>query len=379
MCARASCWPTHEQELLLKASLLRGDGAIAAWHDWKSIVHIDDLDPGSFRMLPLLYQNLKEHGIEEPVMDRCKEVYRLTWSQNQLLFHGVATLLCSLHDAGIRTMVLKGAALVVQYYQDYGLRPMVDFDILVPTKQAIEAMNVLVVERGWKPKRRSLEDFAETSFSVWHAEEFKDAAGRAVDLHWHMLLECCYPGADDDFWENAVPILVSDVATCAPSPTDQLLHLCAHGAKYRPVPQFRWVADAVAILSAPETEIDWARLVAQAEKRRLILPLRNALQYLWNLLGVPVPSATLAALHDAPVSRIERIEYRTVTHSLGRLGKLPTIWTRYARYSQGAKSGSLQPKLLGFLRYLQYFWNMEHMGQVLRRVVSRGWQKVRES
>lgn len=378
MCARANCWPTHEQELLLRASLLQGDGAIAAWHEWKSVTNIDDLDPGSFRMLPQLYRNLREHGIKEPVMDRFKEVYRLTWSQNQLLFHHAATLLRSLHDADIRTMVLKGAALVLQYYRDYGLRPMVDFDILVPTEQAMVAMNVLV-GRSWKPRWRSLEDFTETSFSVWHAEEFKDATGRAVDLHWHMLLECCYPGADDDFWQNAVPIAVSDVATCAPSPTDHLLHMCTHGAKYRPVPQFRWIADAMAILSAPETEIDWARLVAQAEKRRLILPLRNALQYLRDLLDVPVPSAILAALHDAPVSTIERMEYQTVTHSFGRLGKLPTIWTRYARYSHGAKSGNLQPRLLGFLRYLQCFWNMEHWGHVLRRVVSRGWQKVRES
>ena len=51
-------WPTHEQELLLKAVLLQGEGSIAAWKSWADAIDFDQLDAGSQRLLPLLYRNL---------------------------------------------------------------------------------------------------------------------------------------------------------------------------------------------------------------------------------------------------------------------------------------------------------------------------------
>ena len=69
------CWPTWEQESLLKAALLQGEEAIKAWHKWKSRVDVDQLDPGSLRLLPLLYRNLRTHGVEDPLMNRFKGIY----------------------------------------------------------------------------------------------------------------------------------------------------------------------------------------------------------------------------------------------------------------------------------------------------------------
>jgi hypothetical protein len=339
---------------------------------------LDNLDPGSFRLLPLLYRNLREHGVQEPEMERFKEVYHLTWSQNQLRFHRMAALLRSMHEAGIRTMVLKGAALVLHYYRDPGLRPMVDFDLLVPTQQALAAVDLLAGQ-GWQPIRRALTSLTEASLSMWHGEGFQEQGGQALDLHWHMLVECCYPGADDDFWADARPLDVSGVPTCAPGPADHLLHVCAHGAKYRALPQFRWVADAMAILGRPEAEIDWARLVAQATDRRLILPLRYTLHYLYDTLDAPIPPATLEALYREPVSAVERLEYRAATRPPGSLGKLPILWTRYARYRRGAKRERLRPRFIGFPRYLQGYWELENLGQLLAGVVSRGMDRINET
>ena len=44
-------WPTSQQELLLRAALLPGKEAIDAWREWKSGVDVDQLDPGSLRLL----------------------------------------------------------------------------------------------------------------------------------------------------------------------------------------------------------------------------------------------------------------------------------------------------------------------------------------
>ena len=50
-----NCWPSRQQELLLKASLLRGKEALSAWEEWRSDVDIEQVDVASHRLLPLLY------------------------------------------------------------------------------------------------------------------------------------------------------------------------------------------------------------------------------------------------------------------------------------------------------------------------------------
>ena len=137
------CWPTWQQELLLQAALMRGPNAIGAWNRWRSGVDIETLDPESLRLLPQLYDTLRRQGVSDPALGRLKDAYRRTWYENQLLFHALSGLLRSLHEAGIQTVLLKGAALVSQYYRDYGLRPMHDLDILIPAGQSSQALRLL--------------------------------------------------------------------------------------------------------------------------------------------------------------------------------------------------------------------------------------------
>ena len=61
--------PTKEQELLLKAALLKGEEAIKAWHEWKTCVDIEFIDHGSNRLLPLLYFNLVQNDINDPIIN----------------------------------------------------------------------------------------------------------------------------------------------------------------------------------------------------------------------------------------------------------------------------------------------------------------------
>ena len=90
---------------------------------------------GSFRLLPLLYINLQKQGVDDPVMGKLKGIYRQAWSKNQTLFHEMAGVIAHLQDAGIKTMLLKGASLSLLYYKNNGARPMADIDVLVPLKQ----------------------------------------------------------------------------------------------------------------------------------------------------------------------------------------------------------------------------------------------------
>lgn len=368
---KGGCWPTWEQELLLRAVLLQGKDAIQAWEKWKSSTDIDQLDVGSHRLIPLLYRNLHNQGIEDPFMGKFKGVYRRTWYENQLLFHNISTLLRSFHDAGIETMLLKGAALVLLHYKDYGVRPMADLDVLVHPEQALTAVN-LMGKLGWKKAGT----FIETHVIVAHGRMFRDSDGRDIDLHWYVLPECCYPHADDDFWDGAVSVRLHEVPTRALNPTDHLLHICVHGAQWNSVPTIRWVADAMMILNTSQHEIDWNRLLVQVQRRSLILPLRETLTYLRDVFSAPIPAAILSGIQNIPVSKMERVEYKYKTQSYQQkpLGALPVHWFYYLRSANNTNS---RYKLLGFIKYLQYLWGAESLWQLPLYAISMTIRRIR--
>ena len=124
--ALEALWPTPMQLLLLKAAVLPGRRGVEAWQEWRSRNDLveAEIDHGSFRLLPLVYRNLASQNVREPHLPRLKGIYRYWWCSNQDLFYRASRLLAHLHDAGVRTMVLKGAAISLLYYDDALLAPL---------------------------------------------------------------------------------------------------------------------------------------------------------------------------------------------------------------------------------------------------------------
>jgi len=352
--------------MLLKAALLTGNQALDAWQRWKLMVDIDRLDQGSHRLLPKLYHNLKAELPGDPLMGRLKGVYRQTWYKNQLLFHHTATVLHSLHQASIETITLKGAALVVVNYQDEGLRHMDDFDVLVRPEQALIAMQVLK-DSGWQSDYQS----PDALLTYEHAAEFRDSAKRKIDLHWRAIWEGRRSISEDDFWEAAVKIKVAGVETLALYPSDQLLHVCVHGANWNVVPPLRWVADAMTIIQS-SSPVDWGRLVEQAEKRELTLLMHETLAYLQGLLGAPVPSVVLQSLRATPFSYREKLFFQTRTSSHIALRRLPVLWHWYESFRLASTDDSTTRRLVHLLKYFQSLWHLEHFWQVPLHIAYKG-------
>ena len=87
-------FPTREQELLLRAALLQGEPALQAWQDCKAQVNLEqELDMGSYRLMPLLYRNLRTLGVDDPLMGKLRGIYGREWYKNQMLFRAMAEVL----------------------------------------------------------------------------------------------------------------------------------------------------------------------------------------------------------------------------------------------------------------------------------------------
>jgi hypothetical protein len=83
--------PTVDQEWLLLASLLAGPGVTDAWNEVRSRQNLDDIDIGWQRLIPLLYRNIRRHGIDNP----CSHVAHRT-RHGRYQEHGVRPLVLHL-------------------------------------------------------------------------------------------------------------------------------------------------------------------------------------------------------------------------------------------------------------------------------------------
>jgi hypothetical protein len=367
---------TREQELLLRAALLAGPAALDAWEQWKANTDFGDyLDNGSFRLLPLLYKNLRRHGVTDPFMHKLKGIYRLAWYKNQTRFRDIEEVLRTFHEAGIQTMLLKGAALTLLHYKDNGVRPMVDVDILVSSAKArLDAE--LLTKSGWTPTTKPLEAHLRYRHSLLFTDKFR----RDVDLHWHVLSECCQKDADKDFWKDAVSISIDNVPTYALNPTDTLLHVIIQGVKWNPEPSIRWIADAMTVLNSANSEIDWLRLINQAQKRRVGFPLKMGLKFLHDTFHLCIPRTIMNDVNNIPVSFLERIEsrYHTSDREIREnalLGGFPICLVEYLRKANGI--GAFRA-VVELPKYLQYRLQTKHIRGLVFSLMSKSLRGIRK-
>ena len=273
------------------------------------------IDDGSARILPLLKPRVALLPPDDALLPLIVGYYRRSLYHGRMLRARAATLLALFARAGIETMVSKGGVLGAAYYEDLGLRPMNDFDVLVPRERALDAVRVLL-GAGWT----GTQPMAEMLPDAYHSACFQSPDRLDFDLHWHLLPEACFAGADTPAWQAAERYTVDDVTTHAPCATDLLVVVCAHAAHWSPVSPARWVADALVILRRASDRIDWARIAMLAQRWHVVPHMSDTLSYLAQRWGADVPRPLLNELRQAAVGRIDRRAYALLGSMPGKPG-----------------------------------------------------------
>ncbi|MEO7119246.1 MAG: nucleotidyltransferase family protein [Candidatus Limnocylindrales bacterium] len=353
-------FPDSHQRAVLRAALMPAPAALTSWR-----VACPDLDPATAmpvvqRLLPLLARNLRANGLDDARLDAMDAITDETRARNDHLFEHGAALMAAMERAGIPTVLLKGAALVVDGYGDTGLRPMSDLDFLVPTEAVDDALPVLAAE-GWTPRYRVTGGLRRVSHDV----HIGAADGCQADLHWHVFHD--FAGADDDaeLWARTRPGSLAGFPTRMLSREDQLLHVIVHGLRWVRTPGIRWVADAMTLLQTGP--LAWERVIDQATRRRFTYRTSLGLRYLRTHLDAAVPEAVVERLVGTPITPLERLEYAVSGRPLGPAARLPGYWCHFVRTSE--RRGPLGA--LGFAGYLASAWELPADEGIATAVVGR--------
>jgi hypothetical protein len=366
---RSVLWPSAEQELLLKAAIGPEAAARDAFLAWKRVVDLDaEVDPGTYGLLPLLYDRLRHLGVDDPLMARLKGIYRRSWYETHSLLHAVRPVVATLEAQGIPTLLLKGVPLALTWYRAIGQRSMADLDLTVHPEQARAAIRV-VTGLGWVRDPRASDD----ALDYRHSMLFRNHNGFELDLHWHIMFEACSAAADAAFWGRAEPLDLRGVATRRLGAADMLLHTVIHGLRANPWPPIRWIPDALAVLNRDAAALDWDAMLAFARDHRLTHRLGLGLRTLADRYGAPVPAPLLLALRAERTSLLERIENTVVLGDTGRLfdNAVTKQWVIFADYCRVAPRRDPVGFTAGFSHYLRYRWNLRGRREIVP-VVLRG-------
>ena len=357
------------------ATLQAAAGKVRSWKRVLKVAHQNGL-------APLLASNgrgtaVDAAGIPQWVVQDLEQRRLVCLARSaQVVFH-LAPLLKDLHEAGVATMVLKGALLAETLYADPGARSFFDVDLLVNPEDVPRAHQVL--ERHLYSAIRPV-DLSRPPQVGGYLNSIlyggRKEKSPLIHLHWH-LVNTSMPSDDFVFqvgmaqlWAEAEKLELWDVPVLAPEPHHLLIQLSQHAydGGFKKLTRLVDVAWACPVDANPAF---WERVLQVAHDWGLATPCYCSL-FLCRGLGLaPVPAEIVARLRPAGRHRLaDRILRGTLrrpglqswdkllylAHRPGLAGKLrfvagtlcPPMAEVEAIYGQAP--GSL--RALGYLRYV---------------------------
>ncbi len=354
---KLNCWPSEDQELLLKAALLKSPQAIIAWSNYLATHDLDHIEHACIHLLPLVYMNIHQNHV-------CKSVYRYWWASNHLFLNRLKLLLQTLFEQNIEPCLLKGAALMLCCYFSPGGRVIGDIDILINKSQVRKTIECLLF-LGWKPcfEMENLEDY----MKIKHGCHFKNQHNQCIDLHWLLSLRHVTNTALAQVSYKTVRHFTEKlgrevVMLC---PEDQLLHIFMHGIAENEQPLIRWVPDATFILRH-HPGFDWDYFFQQTKKAKVSCIVRPALRYLHEKKFIVLPKIAQKALVNLKDPWRE-IFYVSLSGSK-IIYTIAFVHLTWKEYRQKTAPCSWVMALLRLPKYLSQRWRCENKVDFLKKL-----------
>ena len=223
------------------------------------------------------------------------------WFRHLLGAGELRAWLAAFEGVAIPVIPLKGPLLAEALYDDPGLRPFTDLDLLVRTRDVPRAVGLLAT-RGY----RALEHERPIAYELAHATAacFVPAGSATtslpVDLHWGLVgfPAGATPRALDteEVWTRAVteerwgrPVL----QLCR---EDLLLYLALHLAVHHPLDGLPWQRDVALLIRRDGRDLAWERVTERARRWGVAGAAYFALRLVEDRFAPGVPASVFARL-----------------------------------------------------------------------------------
>lgn len=270
---------------------------------WQALQPLDlnELDPGSFCLLPLLHTRLSGAGVADPLSERVAGTFRSTWYRTQLSLRRFAGISAELSARSVEHLVVGGASVASRFYPQVGLRPLPQLDLAVAPEGANAARRIVEQSAEWRsridrPEWSRFED-AERFVVVVHVGPpvFGSGTSRAGTALRTLLAR----GATAEVDAAELPVL---------APADELVLACGLGARATSPPSVQWLLDVAFVARASSLSAQAA--AAAANEFALVATSRATIRYLENVVDDVAISALAQALEPLRPGRRDRLAFR---------------------------------------------------------------------
>lgn len=224
--------------------------------------------------------------------DKLVEAYAQVGSANRRSLEALSVVLTQFRAHGIPCILLKGADLLSRLYGVWGLRPMVDADLLVRERD-LPIIDRVLLDLGYRPQI--------DGNPAYH----NPGSALALDL----VTEIWYTDDQEGIWQRAVPRNLGNLGHLGDLPVlgmgaeDLLLYLTAYVVLHRG--HFSPTFPQDLSLLARKEPLNWDFILEEADRHHLKIPLFHGLSYaIGHGVAAILPDA-LAKL--APVSAREKL------------------------------------------------------------------------
>jgi hypothetical protein len=218
-------------------------------------------------------------------------------------------------EAGISTVLLKGADLAYTLYSDPGLRPMSDLDILVPYSSYNTALQL--VEQKLNYHREPMDTTQELRRVISYHTSMRGGINQYIklELHWTLVASelSWYAAPVGWFWKNTLPYHAhnhnSNEKVLKLSTEANLLYLCAHAMLQHGGRQclLIWIYDIHALVTKNAAVIRWEWLSEEAHRLGWTRVLLAGLRASQASFGTQIPEGVLHSLGLNTDQRLDRL------------------------------------------------------------------------
>jgi len=255
-CARAECDASHYAFIARQAARVDVWDGVLAEAERQGVA-------------PLVYWHAKALGFEFPedVRRGLRALYVRHRLANRIRMSVLCDILRAFEAAGIRGLVLKGAALVHLVYSDPALRPMRDVDLLVPRADVVRAQVLLgrlgfdapLPDDGVLPNRHMAAATRHTGGMLISVEVHHN-------LFRHEDLPLSFEMDNVTVSPCSFALRGCEIAVNALGYEDMLWHLCQHmrlSAGVFGANRLIWAADIVSFAERFVADVNWSHVQAR--------------------------------------------------------------------------------------------------------------------
>ncbi len=244
----------------------------------------------------LFFKCIDEAGLQVP--PDCLERYRSEYmavEMNNLFYAGAAAEVDRMcRDLDINYVMMKGMALVETVYEETGIRPQSDIDLIVESREQAERL----VDRMPGPRHTGV-NFSARRYKDWvrtGGTIFIGPAQKAVEVEIYFPVENAVLPMPELFFNISGRLFQSAEQGqnfSLPDPSSHFLTLLVHLVHHHLGARLAWYLDIALAIEKHKDRLDWDFILHQCRRLELSGALSFILEMLGSRFGAAIPAEVL--------------------------------------------------------------------------------------